>query len=444
MLSIDQGTLHKQQAVQLSTSSSQIRLQSLQFGAQADSYRFSGTPKQKKPNVFQRFWQWLKELPHQWSRMIQNSVRRLWGKQPISLHSKLLTEPPKPALFSHIDPRLVVDPMERRRISVQLADETFDELLELYQNRHTYKQADGRPKDSHGLFEVYGAVLTPKAQKLLNTNTTATTSFFRNGSAPCGTRGEYNPPTKHVNGPDSSRDSLGHVELWPTFIQYDFKNPAHRQAAYETYLHEVEHMVHGYATNIAQDNFRLPSPSEDDPVKELYDDISVGSTQSGLSDRLGHILAKENPDLPDISVGHSDCLKRYNTESLQGYKEPLKRLWERADFPILNNPGSAPWKEKLDRFLDHSDPKLTKQWMHSYVTNELESYMTSFKRAPGIPKDQLYGCDFESMGAALHLRDLLRYYYQHPRHKVPVEEQHPFAQVKPLDEIWQQFNGTSL
>lgn len=432
---LQQPSLHRLQPIQGNSHSP------VTFGAVSrDRFTptFSGGTQQ--PNFLQRFWMWVKSLPQ--------AIKTFWQKLLGTQTSKPVTSttPVKPAsssadgsaaLYSHIDPKLVSDPYERQCISMQLADTTFDQIVQNYQERPVKKGKDGI---YYSWDSLNGQLLTKQAQKLLNTNTEAKVKFLMRE---LGHLGEYTPPDKHVNGLNSSRDSLGTVEvLHPTGLKYDLSIPSHRQRAYATYVHELEHMVRSYAYNIAGDGgAHVTEPTPTDPVKHLYLNVTTGAVSGGNGYYLQSQLATANPHLPNIDLYSDKSLTQLDSAAVQRYWKPLARFWARTDFPVLTERGGDRLKQEVDDLLEQGDPKLIKEWMNQYVVDELESYMTAFKRAPGLPKDRLQPGDFKEFGSAMYLRDLLRYYYQHPRHRIPPSEQHPMAQVIPLEQIWKQQNG---
>jgi hypothetical protein len=88
------------------------------------------------------------------------------------------------------------------------------------------------------------------------------------------------------------------------------------------------------------------------------------------------------------------------------------------------------YKEKFTTIFRNGDPKVLQHYVDRELIEELESYTTAFKRGPGISTTQMQPSDFQQIGRALLLRDVLRYYYE--IRQIPKDQQHPFAEVKPL------------
>jgi hypothetical protein len=404
----------------------------LSFGS--DTIRFTSNNskcKSASPNVFKRFWHWFSNLPERFKAFLRN----LFGFKPSTAQVVPLPKKPAKQLYSHIDPKLTNDPAERRRITAQLADETFEQIIALVQNKTVKKGPDGKETRWE---ELAGQVLTPVAQKLLNTNTEL--RFAYNDTPGMGL-GVYSPPEKRVNGPRSCREELGQVMvIRPYDLHYNFSNPAHRQAFYTTFIHELHHMTRCYALDYTAQEVRAHKrPSKADPLEKSYTDMIVGNSIGGQSDVMKLMLAEENPHLPDVKAYYGHAVKEMDVKAIQGYWGPLQKMWQRTDFPLLNFSKSI--KQRFDELLDKGDPAIIKEMVNDKLVEELESYMTCLRRAPGVPKDQLQPSDLTDLGAAMFLRDMIRYYYQHPKHQIPPNEQNPLAQVRPLKTLFEEYNA---
>jgi hypothetical protein len=391
------------------------------FQVAADRLTFSG--KAKKPNVLHQIWQWLKDIP----KRLSAYLKRLFDIQPRTIKPQPIIKP-EVVPFCHIDPKLANDPFERQRIATLIAEQTFDDVVKLYQQS---KASNTNPKDIHrDIQEPAAALLTEKAQKLLHTNAVVTRVDFLPASEPSsGIRGTFSPPHSIDHDPTKPRKSLGAIHINPGLRNLDLNNPEHRQLVYKTYIHEIQHLVYSYAKEHTVESGPPTKPASGDPEYADYRQYLGCVVTNGAGGALDHLLTDTHPDLPDLTVCNQTLFEDVKPEALQGYQQSLKQLWERTDSPVL----SSREKEEFDQFLAHSDPKLTKEWMDSHSINELESYMTAFKRAPGLDPHRLYPSDFGNFSQAMYLRDYLRHYYQHPRHQVPLSEQHPFAQVRPFE-----------
>jgi hypothetical protein len=390
----------------------------------SDQVLFSGKGKEQKPNLLKRFWQWLKAIPSQ----ISSFFKKLFGLKPKKKHQPVEVKP-TPIPVCHVDPKLAKDPLERQRIATLIAEQTFDDVVKLYQGWGN----DKRAPDSHGreFREAAAEIVTEKAQKLLNTTARITKVDFAFDTKPGGIDGTFSPPHSVDHDPSKPRESLGYIHIFPPVENLDLNNPEHRQHVYNVYIHEIQHLVRSYALQTTMDNGALlpdvPAVQEKNYLRHL-----VGIEGKGAGESIAHDLSKQHPELPDLSSFNMSPLNPHrdvHPDSVQPYMNSLKTLWERTDSPVL----SEREKKNFDEFLDHSDPELTRAWVKGSIESELESYMTAFKRAPGLEKNRLYLCDFQTLSQALNLRDYLRHYYQHPRHRVPPDEQNPLAQVRPFE-----------
>lgn len=223
----------------------------------------------------------------------------------------------------------------------------------------------------------------------------------------------------HLHGPDPFR----HPEA--STLQKRFM-----QNWYSTFLHETRHILQGYA----EADKPLPqTPAEiarHDPLKKYDKDLCLPQTVAG--DRLCAALRADRDKYPhsaDISLRD---LNHVSQEKLAGYWKDLQQLWLRKDFPLLDKKTRNRYKE----IFTHPDAKRSKLLEFSIKTDviyELESYLVARKRMPGSTKEDIAPSDIRALACALYLRDMLRLYYQ--LNHTPIEKQHPYAQITPLELI---------
>jgi hypothetical protein len=388
------------------------------LGIPQDSLHFAGKaqPQSKKQSYWQRFQQWL----NGWEQKIRDFFKWLSA----SLFGTSVRKPKVIGPVSKVDPKLVSDPHERTRIAYLIADETWPEVLKLYQQEPgTLPGSLVLDNSKRSWNQKASDLLTRSAQKHLHTTATARLKFLEDKCS--WSLGEFDPPGR-VAGPGTPRESLGTVEIfWPNDLPrgYDLSRESDRQMLYSKYVHEIHHMVRSYAFDFVHGREdHTPKPSVSDPVKKLY--IELAAAEFGTSHGLCDTLAKQHPALKQLPLGSVELLSSPPQE-VQAYLEPLRKMWERTDYNYLGRRRAV--YEKLFR---EGDPKLIEYYLHRSVIEELESYMTAGKREAQVSPDQLQPRDLLDFGAGYYLRNLLNLYYE--VRKIPKAQQHPYAHVQPL------------
>jgi hypothetical protein len=376
------------------------------------------SPAEAKLSLWQHFMQWVKD----WLRWLGN----FFSAKPVSPFKQAVKlEAPKTEPISRVDPKLKADPYERNRVAYAIADEVFPKLVRLYQEKPHEDRGNLRLSWENLAQEV----LNQSVQKHLHTQGAVWLSFLTGGGIGLG---EYGPPDLS-DGPQAIRSNLGDICInHPSTYVYDLSQEKDRQAVYSTLVHEIRHLVKAYAMDQCR-NDPKEEPVANDPLKADYNRYLIGGgsdTLCNMGTSVIHFLKEQNSNLPPLDT-ERNLLKEKRQENFQRYWPDFYRLWERADYPMLSQ--MPAYKEKFTEILRQGDPKVLKHYLDRELLEELESYMTAMKRAPGLSTNQIQPSDFQQIGRALLLRDLLRYYYE--VRQIPKDQQHPFAEIKPLQLI---------